>query len=98
MAKFNYAIEKHDSLPSHIANRSNVWRKLREAMNDMHSGEWLRIIVPENITDNVARNRFVENVRSGGVFAYYSAMGGKKHPFTYPSRIERDVNRVAISV
>jgi hypothetical protein len=98
MAKFSYEIERHDSLPSHIANRSNVWRELREALNDTHSGEWLRVSVPDEITEAKARERFVENVRSGGVYAYYSAMGGKKHPFVYPCRIERDENRVVIAL
>lgn len=95
---FLYTIEKYNSLPQFIVHRSAKWRMLRDALSEMKVGEWLKVNVPEGILDPSLRNRFCENVRSGGVYSYYSAIGGSKSPFLFPTRIERDEDGTALAM
>lgn len=97
--EFLYTLEKFNSLPSHVTHRSAKWRRLREALQEMGSGEWIKVGVPNHLTNPKERERFCENIRSGGVYSLYTALGGaKKYPFRFPTHIERDENKIAVAM
>jgi len=94
---FEYTLEVVNSLPHHVAFRSNKWRRLREELRDLKPHTWLRVGVPEAITDPKKRESYCDRIRTSGAAAYQNAQDSS-HPYRYPTRIERDEDRVAVAV